>query len=65
MGMAEDPLNVGERHVGITGHPVGRGVSQVMQRPVGSQCSIRAADKSLGFTEFDGKIVYRVDSGTA
>lgn len=48
MGVAEDPLHVGERHAGVAGHSVGRGVPQIVQRPVGPQGGVRRAEHPVG-----------------
>jgi hypothetical protein len=37
VGVPEDPLDVGQRQLRIAGHPVGGGVPQVVQGPVGAQ----------------------------
>jgi hypothetical protein len=37
VGVPEDPLDVGQRQLRIAGHPVGGGMSQVVQGPVGAQ----------------------------
>ena len=38
VGMPEHPLDIGQRQQWITGHPVGRGVPQIVQRPVRAEC---------------------------
>jgi len=48
VGMAQDPLNVGERHVGVAGHPVGSGMAQVVQGPVRPQGGVCPTEHGPG-----------------
>lgn len=47
-GVSEDELHIGQRQRRILGYPVGRGVTQVAQGPVGAQRASRTAEHRPG-----------------
>lgn len=46
--VAKYPLHVGQRHLGVAGHPVGGGVPQIVQGPVGAQHGVGPAEHPVG-----------------
>ena len=46
--MAENPLHVGDRQSAVAGHPVGRRVTQIVQRPVRPQAAVGAHEHRPG-----------------
>ena len=42
--MSQDPLDVAQRHLRVPGHPVGRGVTQIVQGPVRPQLLVGAGE---------------------
>ena len=47
-GVTEDPLHVGQRHLGVAGHPIGGSVTEIVQRPIGAQRAISSAEHPIG-----------------
>lgn len=47
VGMTEDPLNVGQRHIGVVRHSVGRSMAQGMQGPLGIKSCVDSLEHSV------------------
>ena len=46
--MPQHPLHVGQRHLRVPGHPIGRGMPQIVQRPVRAQRGVGAGEHRPG-----------------
>jgi len=48
VGVTQDPLDVGQRHPRIAGHPIGSRMPEIMKRPIRSQPIVGADEHPAG-----------------